>query len=313
MTALDREPLFAFCKALENASAGEESIFRREASKRDLETSVWKMDHKLSAAAYHVERLELLVEKTRTKLEVGSGATAAVDIPDLPFAGQAIATSEIVLRDDRVPFEMEAFFGAGRSALDHFAQMVSRFVKGRDFLSMSKLGPFAVRCRSVHALWKFVANEWEAWTSCFIEYRNDLVHRVVSKTAAARTRSLNPGPSFAKKESRPLKGTTEVLFLVPRKLDRAMAISRWDILGFHPALDSDEMMPSPGVYRTTTSGSINRNGVTTEEWKQSGYVVQEGYLPVDEFVADFNTCLRNLAAGALTILKDHGFVHVSSE
>lgn len=133
-----------YSEALETVNVGRETIFLNGQSKRDLETALWKLDHRLAAASYHVERVSSLVNEVENRLRAESGSSDP---------GAALATREVVLRDDRVPFEMEAFFFAGRSALDYFAQVVSRYVEDRNFSSMRKLGGFA-RNRSVaHPCW----------------------------------------------------------------------------------------------------------------------------------------------------------------
>lgn len=317
-----RDKVLLYAEAIEGAGTGPDTIFRSSQAKQDLETAAWKLEHRLSAASYHVIRVASLVDEVRARFaateaqpssEKGEGRLDYLEqaLSKAGLRGMRLQSrSEVVLRDDRVPFEMEAFFSAGRSALDYFAQVVSRYVRGREFSSMSKLGPFAVGCANAHPLWSHLAHEWNDWIAAFIAYRDDLIHRVVSKTSAARSWSSNPKPSFLTSGQRLLVGTTEVLFLVPRVLDRAMSISRWDILGWHPALDADEMMPSPGVHRMSASGSISVNGVVQEEWGTSGYDVHEGYVPAQEFLQELEGKFVALVDTTLTILMDAGFVHV---
>lgn len=299
-----REKILAYVEGLDDVAVGRQTIFRKKQSKSDLETAAWKLDHKLRAVSYHAENLTSLVDSARARLRSGRPTT-------MPKG--ATATSEVVLRDDRVPFEIEAFFGAGRSALDYFAQIVSRYVRGRDFSSMRKLGEFAVKSKNTAALWTYLALQWGDWLAAFIDYRDDLIHYVVSKTAASRTWSSKPSPAFTQAENRIRVGTRELLFPVPRKLNRAIEISRWDILGCHPGMDGHETAISDGVIQTKVWGTAVVDGSLVEEWKDAGYIVQEGYVSAEQFIEELKVNLCNLVETTLSMLTENGFIHIPYE
>ena len=99
--------LTEFLEDMDRAAPGPDTIFRRTSSKTALETKVWHFFHKLEAAGYHENRVrQLSAETRRTLIDMvrGSGLPAEISYSE----------SRMDIEDQRILFEIDAFFAASR-------------------------------------------------------------------------------------------------------------------------------------------------------------------------------------------------------
>ena len=321
--------LLSYVEKMRKVKASRQNIFRTESSKSGLENKVWHFLHKVEASRYHRDRVTQLTSKVRkdvTRMASSGPERLAGNTTEL----------RVSIQDRKILFEIDAFFAAGRSALDFVASIISRYIRGTDTDRLKRVTKLLEN--NPHPVATLVNKIWEEWVEDFINYRDYLLHKGVLPTPSGThvkiASSMSTTNSAIARIEKMIQGKGEpVIFPLPVKPDPRFRLTLEDVLGLNePELplgvietratvsfspEKDDQGPKVGVSigRSTPSGLIN---IASESYlrEQSGqvrcikYKLAPGYVEADTLCRDLYKKLVELGFELFTQLKTTGFTHI---
>lgn len=322
-----RELLLKYAGQMQAVGPSHSTIFKEERGKTDLETKVWHHLRKLEAAEYHYGRVVDLTTKVKEQLK---RSTLRV------IAGMD-GTSEFrfTVRDQKILFEVDAFFAAVQSALDFLASVLSRYVKGKKTDEFDKLHKFLQH--SDHTISALVHEAWVGWVQGSAYYRDYLLHRGVLPIPAASIVNVSvsnvSGPHLKELQELLRKDKDPVIFPLPKKPDPSIRLRSPDVLG----LDTPEIPEGIIEVRTevtvSTSGSDSGPKVSVSLGRTVGslsfdakseisiggqsnriivisHELAPGYVEAETLCRDLFQKLTNLSVDVFSELTTAGFTHI---
>lgn len=320
-----RNLLWKYLEKLDSIKPSLSNIFKNEQAKIDFETKVWHHFHKIESAEYHSKQVINLTTKAREHFK-------SVKMPEV----EGSAEFRFTFQDQKILFELEAFFAAVQSALDFLACVLSRYIKGKNTDKFDRLQRFLENSADPIAV--LINQAWLAWTKDTTNYRDYLIHRGVLPAPIATGVTVS-NPKLTDTELKHFSQLISseqnfVVFPVPIKPDPRIRITRREILGL------DEPQIPPGIVETTTeitlsskntdtgpkvSVSIGRNvgsssihaksdiqlGRESERIRSIQYKLAPGYIEASSLCEDIFDKSINLSLEIFSELNRSNFVHIS--
>jgi len=325
-----QELLLSYVEGMCKVKPSRENIFKTESSKSGLENKVCHFFHKVQASRYHCDRVTDLSSKTRRDL------TRMVSSRAERLTGNTTEV-RVSIQDQKILFEIDAFFAAGRSALDFLASIISRYVRGKEANKINKVIRFLEN--NPQPVATLVNKAWEEWIEDFIDYRDYLLHKGVLPTPSgthakiASPKSTNSTVAGIQKMIQGRQGEP-VIFPLPVKPNPKFRLTLEDILGLNePELPlgvietratvsfssvQDNRGPKIRVSlgRSTRSKSINIAsesylGSQSDQARFIKYELAPGYVEADTLCRDLYRRLVGLGFELFTQLKTAGFTHIA--
>jgi len=324
-----QELLFHYAEKMRTIKPGVGNIFKTESSNDDLENKAWHFFHKVEASGYHRDRITDLTSKVRKDL---------IKMTSVETKGRSGGTEwRVTIQDRKILYEVDAFFAAGRSALDFLASVMSRYIRGKNADKIRKVVIFLEN--SPHPVAILINKNWTEWAKDFVDYRDYLLHRGVLPTpTVAHVKVANPKPSdpqvaeFARLMDE--RHAKPVVFPLPVKPNPKFRLTSEDMFGLNepelpPGLietsttitfSTGEDVKGPSVKvslgRSIGSKSID---IASESYlgKQSGqvrsvrYELAPGYVEADTLCQDLHKKLVGFGFDVFTQLSATGFIHVA--
>jgi hypothetical protein len=322
--------LLSYLTDMDSVKPSRKTIFRTEGSKVDLENKVWHYFHKVEATVYHCHRVEHLTAMVREELSKMIGSTT-----DKLVGNES--ELRVAIQDRKILYEVDAFFAAGRSALDFLASVLSRYIRGKDTDRFRTVTEFLHD--SSHPVAALVNQAWAEWAEDFIIYRDYLLHHGALPTPSVVqvtiTRSKARDPALLElakmvqgEQARP------IVFPLPTKPNPKMRLTREDMLwreesrlpmGVSEIRTTITLSPQESDKGPEVSVSLGRSfgsmsvGVTSESslGKKSNsvrsvkYELEPGYIEANTLCQDLYGKLMDLGLNVLSQLAKVGFTHVA--
>jgi hypothetical protein len=324
-----QELLLGYVEKVRKVKPRRENIFKTESSKSGLENKVWHFFHKVEASRYHRDRVMDLTSKVRKDL---------IKIASSGIERAAGNTTEmrVSIQDRKILFEIDAFFAAGRSALDFSASIISRYIRGKNTDRFKRT--IKILENNPHPVATLVNKIWEEWAEDFIDYRDYLLHQGVLPTPSgshmkiASPKSTN---STIAKITKIIQGGQggPVIFPLPVKPNPRFRLTLEDILGldepelplgiietratvsFSSAQDYQGPKVRVSLGRGIGSESINIASESylgkSDQVRSIRYELAPGYVEADTLCRDLYKRLVELGFELFTKLKIAGFTHIA--
>ena len=322
--------LHSYLTDMDSVKPGRKTIFKTEDSKVDLENKVSHYFHKVEATAYHCHRVEYLTEMVREELSNIVGSTTD------KLVGNK-SELRVAIQDRKILYEVDAFFAAGRSALDFLASVISRYICGKDTDKFRTVTKFLHD--SSHPVAALVNQAWARWAEDFINYRDYLLHYgtlptpSVVQTTINRSEAIDPA---LRKLAKAVRGepTHPIVFPLPTKPNPRLRLTREDMFGpqestlpmgvieVRSAITLSSQKNDEGPKVSVSLGRSHRSmllDVTSEIslGKQSNnvesveYELEPGYIEASKLCQGLYEKFMDLGLNVFSQLAKVGFTHVA--
>lgn len=323
-----RKLIFSYLEQLDSIEPSMLNIFKKESGKIDLETKVWHHFHKLEAAEYHYQQVVIITTTVRERMKI-------INTLELEKSMTGSGEFRYTIQDQKILFEVEAFFAAVQSAVDFLACVLSRYIKGKDTDEFDNLQKFLKN--SIHPISQIINQAWLEWVLDLANYRDYLIHKGVlpipKATSVKVMNSFASDPVFNGLKQEMQDEQNLVVFPLPKKPDPEIRLTRREIL------DIDKPELSSGIIETTTkitfstsnkntgprtSISLGRNigsflvnaksdvslGGESKQIKFTQLKLASGYVEAETLCEEIFEKLTNLSTNIFLELIKIGFVHI---
>ena len=286
----------------------EDNIFMKEKSKIDFETKIWHLSRKIEAAVYHYDNV--IAISGAIAEEIKKRRNSNPEIENIALGVKTFSMHfKVNIKDERIYFEVDAFFSASRAALDFLASVLSRYIKGTDFNRIRKIHEWLQDRNSDVAL--LINDAWKHWVEDLIGYRDHLMHRGVLFVSGTLCEKVHYSKSPNKKlqsyiGQMPLKESTIIICPLPINPNTSERLTRQDIF----SLNDEEKFY--GVSRSESSIAIKED---KEEIRRTviNYYLLPGFKEAKDLCRDYCDNLLDFSCKAFQLLRKMKFTHIKQE